>query len=87
MAEAWETKITTPEFMTGCMLAVPMPENLPYGLTDEDRVSLQRCLSDAGLETCIPLFDEKRHYIRISAYAYNQLSDFEKLAEFVSSIC
>lgn len=86
LAKEWGTKITTPESMTGCMLAVPLPEDLPYALNDEKRVALQRALSDRKIENCMPLFDSKRHYIRTSAYAYNDIVDFERLAETVSSM-
>jgi isopenicillin-N epimerase len=86
LAEAWGTKISTPENMTGSMLIVPMPEDLSYPRTDHDRKRLQEDLSDAGIITCVPSYDDQRHYLRIAAYAYNRIEDFDRLARQVQSM-
>jgi isopenicillin-N epimerase len=81
LAARWETPFTTPESMIATMATVPLPEGL--GATREDAARLRDAL----------LFDDRieiqlhaargRLWVRISAQVYNELSDYERLAEAV----
>jgi len=66
------------------MLLVPMPTDLPFAANEGAR--LQKTLSAAGLETCIPFHDGKSHHIRIASYAYNRPADFAKLSAAVTAL-
>jgi isopenicillin-N epimerase len=78
----WGTPFTTPESMIGTMATVPLPERL--GATREDAARLRDAL----------LFDDRieiqlhaargRLWVRISAQVYNELADYERLAEAVA---
>jgi isopenicillin-N epimerase len=88
LAEEWGTSLNTPDDMIGSMALVPLPETLPFNSLDEGRLKLQRGLKEVGNVAAIVPFcdDEGLFWIRLSAQIYNDMSDFEKLAETVRRI-
>jgi isopenicillin-N epimerase len=81
LAARWETPFTTPESMIATMATVPLPER--FGNTRDDAFRLRDAL----------LFDDRieiqlhaargRLWVRISAQVYNEMADYERLAEAV----
>ena len=87
LSRDWDTKITIPESMIGSMALVPLPENLPYSLNDQDRLRLQEDLAKKfNIIACVSFSTRTRHYLRIAANIYNVLSDFKKLARAINSM-
>jgi isopenicillin-N epimerase len=82
LAAHWGTPFTTPESMIAVMATVPLPER--FGSTRDDAFRLRDAL----------LFEDRieiqlhaargRLWVRISAQVYNELSDYERLAEAVA---
>jgi isopenicillin-N epimerase len=81
LAVRWGTPFTTPESMIAVMATVPLPER--FGTTRDDAIRLRDAL----------LFEDRieiqlhaargRLWVRISAQVYNELADYERLAEAV----
>ena len=87
LSRDWDTKITTPKSMIGSMVLVPLPEDLPYSLTEQERLRLQEDLAKKfNIIACVPYTSQSRHYLRISASIYNELSDYKKLAIAINSL-
>ena len=82
LAARWGTKLEVPESMIGTMATVPLPARL--GDQDADAARLRDAL----------LFEDRievqvhewrgRLWARISAQVYNEISDYERLAEAVA---
>ena len=81
LAARWGTTLGVPESMIATMVTVPLPERM--GATRDDAARLRDAL----------LFEDRieiqlhaaqgRLWVRISAQIYNQMSDYERLAEAV----
>jgi isopenicillin-N epimerase len=81
LATRWDVPFDVPEAMTGPMAAVALPEAL--GTTrDAAQVVRDRLLFEDRIEVQVHAYRE-RLYVRISAQIYNDLSDFERLAEAI----
>ena len=71
--------------MIGSMVLVPLPEDLPYSLTEQERLRLQEDLAKKfNIISCVSFSSHDRHYVRISASIYNELSDYKKLARAIN---
>ena len=81
LAGRWGLALGIPESMVATMVTVPLPERL--GSTREDAARLRDALLyDERIE--IQLHAQRgRLWVRISAQIYNQMSDYERLAEAV----
>jgi isopenicillin-N epimerase len=87
LATAWDVKVTVPEGMIGSMVLVPLPKDLPYALTDQERLRLQEDLEKKySIISCVPFSSHDRHYVRIAASIYNELSDYKKLAIAINAM-
>jgi isopenicillin-N epimerase len=87
LAKVWDVKVTVPECMIGSMVLVPLPEDVPYALTDQDRLRLQADLEKKfSIISCVPFSDHVRHFVRISAGIYNELDDFKILASAINAM-
>lgn len=84
LCDALGAEPPVPEEMLGSMAAVPLPdrppdvESGPFGVDP-----LQRELAeDHAIEVAVNVWPEKpRRYLRISAQLYNDIEDYERLAE------
>ncbi len=81
LAERWGSPFETPEAMIGTMATVAVPESLG-GSRDHAAALRDALLFQEGIEVQAHAWNG-RLYTRISAQIYNQLSDYEKLAEAV----
>jgi isopenicillin-N epimerase len=63
-----------------CLRLVPLPEGV--ATTPEDADGLYQRLSALGVEAQVVAFDG-RGYVRLSAAVYNELEDYERLAELL----
>jgi isopenicillin-N epimerase len=80
LAERWGTEFTTPESMIGTMATVPLPERV--GSTLDEVRALRNALLVEGIE--IQMHAARgRCWARISAQIYNEMADYERLAESV----
>lgn len=61
-----------------CLRLVPLPDGV--AATDEDADGVYRRISARGVEVQVTSFDG-RGYLRLSAAVYNELDDYERLAE------
>jgi len=82
LAARWGTALASPESMIATMATVPLPAR--FGTTREEAARLRDAL----------LFEDRievqlhaahgRLWVRVSAQVYNELSDYERLAEAVT---
>jgi len=82
LANRWGTEFTAPESMIGTMASVPLPERL--GSTPPEAKALRDALLDEGIEIQMHA-TRGRMWARISAQIYNEIADYERLAEAVMS--
>lgn len=82
LAGRWGTSLSMPESMVATMATVPLPERL--GAASEDAARLRDALLfEDRIE--VPVAAARgRLWLRISAQIYNELSDYERLAEAVA---
>ena len=78
----WGTSLSMPESMVATMATVPLPERL--GAAREDAARLRDALLfEDRIE--VPVFAARgRLWLRVSAQIYNEISDYERLAEAVA---
>jgi isopenicillin-N epimerase len=82
LAGRWGTTLGMPEGMVGTMATVPLPER--FGAAHEEAARLRDALLfEDRIEVAISAA-RGRLWIRISAQIYNELSDYERLAEAVA---
>ena len=79
LGEAWGATERAPSTMTAAMGIVPIPGCT--ATTVEEGARLQNHLSDAHNISAPVMIFEGRAYIRISAAPYNELDDYQRLAE------
>lgn len=81
LAERWETSFDVPEALVGTMATVPLPS--VCGTTRDDAMRLRDALLfDEGIEVQVHAFRD-RLWARIAAQVYNEMADFEHLADAV----
>ncbi|MGP0091651.1 MAG: aminotransferase class V-fold PLP-dependent enzyme [Xanthobacteraceae bacterium] len=84
LAERWKTARGTPDSLTGSMVAVRLP--LPGPANDERAQQLRAWLFEAHrIEVAVVAFADAL-WVRISAQAYNEGADYDRLARAVASI-
>jgi isopenicillin-N epimerase len=84
LSAAWEVPFETPESMIGSMVTVALPERL--GSTDSDADRLKNALLEAE-RIEVPVFALNGGlYLRVSAQAYCDESDIDRLLEAVKSL-
>jgi isopenicillin-N epimerase len=82
LSERWGTQFKTPEAMIGSMATIPLP--LSWGSTKEDAFRLRDALLFKDrIEAQVHAW-RGRLWVRISAQIYNEMSDYEYLAEAVT---
>jgi isopenicillin-N epimerase len=83
LAERWKTERGTPDSLTGSMAAVRLPLRGPA--SDERAQQLRAWLFETHrIEVAVVAFADAL-WARISAQAYNEPADFDRLAEAVAS--
>jgi isopenicillin-N epimerase len=83
LAERLGTDVGSPFEMTGSMALVRLPIGLEAKKSESDKV--RQALRSAGADSPVhPLAD--RLWLRLSAYAYNEMADYERLAELVRGV-
>ncbi len=81
LAGHWGTTLGMPESMVGTMATVPLPERL--GGSQEEAARLRDALFfEDRIEVQLHAW-RGRLWVRVSAQVYNELSDYERLAEAV----
>jgi isopenicillin-N epimerase len=83
LAERWQSPLSMHEAMTGCMATVLLPERVGSTAADAARVR-DTLWFDHKIEVQVSA-RASRLSVRISAQVYNELSDFERLADAVSA--
>lgn len=84
LAEAWGTRVETPEDLIGTMATVPLPPQL--GTTDQDAARVRdRLLHEHRIEVHVFAF-RGGVYLRISAQIYNDMDDIVRLAGAVRAL-
>lgn len=79
-----DTRFVVPKAMTSCMATVPLPE--VAGSSSEDAFKLQHALLYQH-QIEVPILEVRgRLYTRLAAQIYNQISDYERLAEVLSGL-
>ncbi len=78
------TRYAVPKSMTSCMATVPLP--ISVGSSAEDAFKLQHLLLyQHKIE--VPILEVRgRLYTRLAAQVYNQISDYERLAEVLAGL-
>jgi isopenicillin-N epimerase len=84
VAERLDTRYIVPKTMTSCMATVPLPESA--GSSFEAAFELQHALLyQHKIE--VPILEIRgRLYTRLAAQVYNQISDYERLAEILARL-
>jgi isopenicillin-N epimerase len=83
LAERLGTDVGSPFEMTGSMALVRLPLDLEAKKSESDKV--RAALRSAGADSPVhPLAD--RLWLRLSAYAYNEMADYERLAELLRDV-
>jgi isopenicillin-N epimerase len=83
LAERLGTDVGSPFEMTGSMALVRLPLELEAKKSEADKV--RQALRSAGADSPVhPLSD--RLWLRLSAYAYNEMADYERLAELLRDV-
>ena len=81
LADRWQTRFDIDDADIGFMATVPMPDRC--GSTGDDAARLRdRLLFDHGIEVQVHA-GHGRLWARISAQVYNEISDYERLADAV----
>lgn len=84
LAKRLGTTYTVPKTMTSCMATVPLPKSA--GSSVEDAFKLQHTLLYQHYIE-VPILEVRgRLYTRLAAQVYNQISDFERLAEVLAEL-
>jgi isopenicillin-N epimerase len=84
LAARWNTRFEIDDADIGFMATVPMPDRC--GSTGEDAARLRdRLLFERGIEVQVHA-GHGRLWARISAQVYNEMSDYERLAEAVAGL-
>lgn len=81
LTRRWGTELAIPESMTGSMVTLPLPERLGGEKTDARRLR-DALLFEDGIEVQLHAW-RGRLWVRISAQVYNEMADYERLAEAV----
>ncbi|HUR34921.1 MAG TPA: aminotransferase class V-fold PLP-dependent enzyme [Vicinamibacterales bacterium] len=82
LAKRWGTTFDTPRAMIGAMASITLPPSL--GSTSDDAATVRDgLLFDDGIEVAVHAAGGRLH-MRVSAQVYNDLSDYETLAEAVA---
>ncbi len=85
LARRWQVSFTTPESMVATMASLPLPERL--GETASDAAHVRDTLLDRDrieVQVSAPQGARSgRLWVRVAAQVYNELADFERLAEAV----
>jgi isopenicillin-N epimerase len=88
LSERLRTAPLAPESMIGSLATVPLPDSAPGDPVLPAEDLLHRALFDAyGIE--VPVFPwpaPPRRLLRLSAHLYNQLGDYEKLADALDAL-
>ncbi|PPD42648.1 MAG: aminotransferase [Methylocystis sp.] len=83
LGRAWGVAPPAPEAMTGAMTLVPLPgRSAPT--TEESRAAFQAALWRDFRIACPCLMVDGRAHLRISAQIYNDMADYERLAQAVA---
>ena len=83
LTERWGTKFEIPRDMVGAMVTVPLPE--AAGASDADAMRLRLALLvEDQIEVQLHAW-RGRLWTRVSAQIYNDLAQYQKLAEAVTS--
>jgi len=84
LAEAWKVAANTPDGIIGSMALMPLPDGLPFPATDEGCRKLQKTLWESHKIMASPSFvHEGRIWLRVSAQIYNEIDDYQKLAQTI----
>jgi isopenicillin-N epimerase len=81
VARAWGTEVPAPREMAGSMVTVPLPERLG-GAQEDARRLRDALLFEEGIEAQMHAF-RGRLWVRLSAQVYNEMADYERLADAV----
>ena len=81
LAERWNTPYALPERMVGTMVTVPLPDRL--GSLSEDAARLRDALLEQERIEVQLHASKGRLWVRVSAQAYNEIADVERLAAAV----
>lgn len=82
LTQRWKTELPMPESMVGTMATVPLPHGA--GTSKLDAVALRDALLfEDHIEVQLHAWHD-RLWMRVSAQTYNEISDYEKLADAVS---
>lgn len=84
LSDTWQSDLGSPRGMMGFVATVALPS--PARATPETAKKIRQVLrSEHNLETYVVAIDG-RLWVRISAYVYNELSEFERLAELAPKV-
>ena len=84
LTKAWDVENETPDNMTAGMTLIPMPDSASFLATKDGRANIQKTLWDAHQIACPCILFEDRLYVRIAAQIYNNIDDYERLAQAVN---
>lgn len=83
MRNRWGGQTAAPEGMTAFMASVQLPDTLPAG--EKEAESLRTWLLDTH-RIEVPVFSwHERQWLRLSAQVYNEIDEFERLADAIDS--
>lgn len=84
LSDSWQADLGSPRGMMGFVATVALPS--PVRATPEAALKIRHILRrDHNLETFVKAIDG-RLWVRVSAYVYNELSEFERLAELAPKV-
>ena len=84
LADEWRTTLGVKESEIGTMVTLPLPASLGDSAADASRVR-DALLFDHSIEVQVHAM-QGRLYVRISAQIYNEIGDYERLAEALRRI-
>lgn len=77
LSSRWHVELPAPRALNAAMVTIPLPAEVPGTRAVGDRVH-DGLIDDHGIE--VPIVDfANRLWVRVSAQAYNELSDYERL--------
>lgn len=84
LSDSWQSDLGSPRNMMGFVATVALPS--PASATPETAAKIRQILRrEYDLETYVKAIDG-RLWVRVSAYIYNELSEFERLAELAPKV-
>ena len=89
LVDKWNSRLLTPDELNGCLICVQLPNAL-YGSCQQVTYTQAEIIQNTlyhrfNIEVPIKAIDGHL-YVRISAHIYNELGEYEELADAVSKL-